>query len=77
MTTYDIDITSPIEGDRDTPMFKRTIYKLQERFSDFATREGLSFPSKWNIRYSQEGDTSLLWEWAIECAQITVNEDFN
>ena len=77
MTTYDIEITSPIEGDRRTPMFKRTIYKLQEQFSDFVTREGLSFPSKWNIRYSQEGDTSMLWEWSIDCAQITVNEDFN
>ena len=40
-------------------------FRLQETFADFETRDGLTLPKTWVIRYDRMGDTTT--EWKYEC----------
>lgn len=52
---------------------QETRYRLEERFSDFKTADGLTLPTHYTIHFSQElgnGRTSVS-EWEITASQIT------
>jgi len=50
-------------------------YRVEERFSEFSTVDGLTLPSHYNLRFTQElqnGQTTS-WEWDIKETQISNN----
>ncbi len=50
-------------------------YKVEERFSDFRTADGLTLPTQYDIRYTQElqsGSTNI-YEWTLSNAEISNN----
>lgn len=51
----------------------KTIYSVEERFSDFKTADGITSPSSWEIRYSVEPVRAILLHWKIELTQVTPN----
>jgi hypothetical protein len=40
-------------------------FRLQESFSDFEPRDGLTLPKSWVVRYARTGDSTT--EWKYEC----------
>jgi hypothetical protein len=50
-------------------------YRLQEKFSDFTTVDGLTVPTHDNIQFSQElqGGRTNLWEWDLKGLEVSNN----
>lgn len=52
-----------------------TRYRLEEKFSDFATADGITLPKRYVLTYSQElqdGRTNL-WEWDVTTQMVNNN----
>jgi hypothetical protein len=55
MTVYNLTISPHIStSDVETAGQKETTYRLEERFSDFKTFDGLALPTQWNIQFSED-----------------------
>lgn len=50
-------------------------FTLEERFGDFRQVDGLTLPTRWTLRLTQDTrETSLLWEWNLAFDNITHNQ---
>ena len=50
-------------------------YTLEERFTDFKTSDGVTLPSRYNLRYTQElqsGSTNI-YEWSLDANEVSQN----
>jgi hypothetical protein len=58
---------------------QQTRYRLEERFTDFKTADGLTLPTHYNIRFSRElqDGRSLQWEWDIHETSVGNNIDLD
>jgi hypothetical protein len=51
----------------------KTIYTIEERFSEFKTVDGITLPSVWDIKYSVEPVRAILLHWRVELTRVTSN----
>ncbi len=58
---------------------KETRYTIEERFSDFKTAEGLTLPTKYVIRFTEElqNGTTKLYEWDISADEVSNNRSLD
>lgn len=82
LTVYSLTIRSQIaERDEETARQLETRYKLEERFSDFKSVDGLTLPTHWDIRLDSQVPGSVagylarssLLEWEVTQDQVTNN----
>jgi hypothetical protein len=77
MTIYKAKIGAGIApgGELSSANRQETRYRIEERFSDFHSVDGLTMPSKYELRFTQElanGFTKSV-EWDVEVSQIQNN----
>jgi hypothetical protein len=75
----EVDITTapiaPTTSETASARQHETRYRIEETFGDFKTTDGLTLPTQYVLKYTQElqdGHTNL-WEWAISEKQISNN----
>src|SRR5262249_42174107 len=55
LTVYNLTISPQTStSDIETAHQKETIYRLEERFSDFKTFDGLALPTQWEVRFTED-----------------------
>jgi hypothetical protein len=55
LTVYSMTISPQIStSDIETAGQKETTYRLEERFSDFKTFDGLALPTQWEVRFTED-----------------------
>ena len=77
LTTYDLRHTAQLGArPEDSARQRSTRYKIEERFEEFKTIEGLNLPTKWTIQFAQQGTSrGELQEWAVEFQQAASNQE--
>ncbi|MBI3474264.1 MAG: hypothetical protein HY010_00900 [Acidobacteria bacterium] len=77
MTTYRISVSAGIgtHGETSSSQKQVTRYQIEEKFSDYQTTDGLTLPSHYDLRFSQELDNgfSKLVEWEVKATNIVNN----
>lgn len=76
LTVYTLNILpSVVEGETANARQQQTRYRLEERFSDFKSVDGLTLPTRHDIHFTQElqnGGTTV-YEWNIHETDLTNN----
>jgi hypothetical protein len=76
MTVYRMEPSTSNAGGETAQAGKSTRrYRLEERFSDFKTAEGLTLPTHYDLRYTLEGESGFTKsiEWELQNVQISNN----
>ena len=76
MTTYRVTQQTGLgAGEVDTARRTPTRYEIEERFSDFQTADGLTLPSRYDLRFTEELETGFTKsvEWEVKAASISNN----
>ncbi len=77
LTVYTITIQPQLRFDGDTTNARQLPerHRIEERFSDFKQFDGLTLPTQYELRYTQELQTggTTLFVWDIAVSQITNN----
>lgn len=68
-----MNVTAGIDKQARTQNTTKTIYRLEEKFSDFRTADGVTLPGTWDIRYSVEPVQAILMHWKIDLTRVTPN----
>ena len=68
-----LNVTPGIDRQARTQNTGKTIYRLEEKFSDFHTTDGLTLPGTWDIRYSVEPVRPILMHWTVNLTRVTSN----
>jgi hypothetical protein len=81
MSTYQAKITSGIgtHGETSSAGKQETRYRIEERFSDFQAKDGLTLPNHYDLRYTLElasGFTKSV-EWEVRAIGIANNESID
>jgi hypothetical protein len=81
MSTYQVKISSGIGtgGEATSAREQETRYLIQERFSDFQTKDGLTLPTHYDLRFTLElnnGFTKSI-EWEVRAINILNNESID
>ena len=81
MSSYKVTIGSGIgEGGETTSAQKQqTRYQIEERFSDFQAKDGLTLPTHYDLRYTLELDNGFtkLVEWEVKAGDIMNNQSID
>lgn len=76
MTTYKASMRAGIAStDIDTPHQQETRYRIEERFSDFQTTDGLTLPTRYELNFTEElanGFTKSV-EWDVKALRVLNN----
>jgi hypothetical protein len=76
MTTYRVSQQTGLGmGELDTARRTPTRYEIEERFSDFQTADGLTLPSRYDLRFTEELETGFTKsvEWEVKATSISNN----
>lgn len=80
MTRYRYEVAPYMNvtpGSRDrqatTQNSSKTIYNIEEKFSDFKTADGITLPTGWDIKYSVEPVRAILMHWRVNLTRVTSN----
>lgn len=80
MTRYRYEVApymnvSPGRVDRQatTQNSSKSIYTIEEEFSNFKSADGVTLPSVWDIKYSVEPVRAILLHWTVEFTHVTSN----
>ena len=76
MTLYKMEPSTSVVGGETAQSGKQTRrYRIEERFSDFKTADGLTLPTHYDLRYTMEGESGFTKsiEWEIKSASIANN----
>jgi hypothetical protein len=76
LTVYKMTIQPGLaSSDRGSSQLQETRYKIEERFGDFKTVDGLSLPSSYDLRFTEElqNGFSKSLEWAITSERVLNN----
>jgi hypothetical protein len=76
MTIYKLTIQPGLAAsDRGSSQLQESRYKIEERFSDFKTADGLSLPSSYDLRFTEELQSgfSKSLEWIITPERVLNN----
>jgi hypothetical protein len=58
----------------DSVRAKETRLTLDEKFSEFKTAdEGITLPTRWNVQFTTERNSTTLWEWDIVLENVHIN----
>jgi hypothetical protein len=58
----------------DSVRAKETRFTLDEKFSEFKTAdEGITLPTRWNVQFTTERNSTTLWEWDIVLENVHIN----
>jgi len=80
MTVYSVRIHAGIgSSETESARQQETRYRIEERFSDFKSADGLTLPSHYNLRFQQElqnGFTKLV-EWDSNATRVLNNVDLD
>jgi hypothetical protein len=81
LTTYRVTVTSSIGtgGETTSTQQQETRYSLEEHFSDFQTKDGLTLPTHYDLRYTAElsnGFTKNI-EWEVRATDIMNNQSID
>jgi hypothetical protein len=71
-TSYEFSI-APTFGHNQLQHGSYTRYRIEETFSDFKVVDGLTLPSKWNLRYTAVADSTYSLEWQISVDAVAHN----
>jgi hypothetical protein len=80
MTVYKLEPSTSVAGGETTMAGKSTRrYKIEERFSDFQTVEGLTLPTHYDLRYTLEGESGFTKsvEWEVRALSILNNQSID
>ena len=72
-TTYTMSQQEGPTGDiRSTPYQREIKYRMEERFSDFRTENGITLPTHYDLQWSQEtqNGSTRLFDWDLVASQI-------
>ena len=75
-TVYSIELSPNLGGDITQSARQREIrYTAEERFTDFKTVDGLTLPSHYNLRFTQElqSGSTIIDNWDLNADDITHN----
>ncbi len=74
-SVYTLSVQPELRSEVENVRQQQTRYRLQERFSDFKTSDGLTLPTRYDVQFSQELTTggTTLFEWDITANQISNN----
>jgi hypothetical protein len=80
LSTYELSVSSGLAGGETTQAGKQqTRYRIEERFSDFQSQDGLTLPTHYDLRFTIElssGFTKLV-EWEVKARNIMNNESID
>jgi hypothetical protein len=81
MSLYRITIRAGIgtRGETSSAQMQETRYRIEERFSDFQAKDGLTLPTHYDLRYTLELDNgfSKSVEWEVKAINILNNESID
>jgi hypothetical protein len=80
MTTYKAARVSGLgQGEIGTARKQNTLYAIEERFSDFQTTDGLTLPTHYDLRFTEELDNGFTKavEWDVKAMSIMNNISIN
>jgi hypothetical protein len=75
-TIYTMSQNEGPTGDiRSTPYQREIKYRMEERFSDFRTENGITLPTHYDLQWSQEtqNGSTRLFDWDLTATQIVHN----
>jgi hypothetical protein len=75
LTIYELAIRPSMATETLNPRQEQNRYRIEERFNDFKSVDGLTLPSKYDLRFTEElqnGFTQSL-EWDITTTRIENN----
>ncbi|MGA9529985.1 MAG: hypothetical protein WBS24_17865 [Terriglobales bacterium] len=76
MTLYKMDPSTSVSGGETAQSGKMTRrYRIEERFSDFQTANGLTLPQRYDLRYTLESESGFTKsvEWEVKALNIANN----
>ena len=75
-TVYIWTESARIGRSSDTPNLGETRYTLEESFEGFQSADGVTLPTKWKLRYSNQGSRrgGYLQEWVMTVANVYHNQ---
>jgi hypothetical protein len=76
MTIYKTEPSTSVVGGEIVMAEKQTRrYRIEERFSDFKTADGLTLPNHYDVRYTFEGESGFTKsiEWEVTALSISNN----
>ena len=76
MTIYKMEPSTSVVGGETAMAGKSTRrYKIEERFSDFQTADGLTLPNHYDVRFTLEGESGFTKsiEWEVKALSIANN----
>jgi hypothetical protein len=80
LTTYELSVSTGLAGGETLQAGKQqTRYRIEERFSDFQSQDGLTLPTHYDLRFTIElssGFTKLV-EWEVKARQIMNNKSID
>jgi hypothetical protein len=80
MTVYKMSIQPGLaSSDRGSSQLQDTRYKIEERFSDFKTVDGISLPTNYDLRFTEELQSgfSKLLEWIVTSDRVLHNVEID
>jgi hypothetical protein len=80
MTVYKLEPSTSMAGGETAIAGKSTRhYRIEERFSDFQTVEGLTLPTHYDLRYTLEGESGFTKsvEWEVRALSILNNQSID
>ncbi len=80
MTTYRASRVSGLgRGEVGTARKQNTLYSIEERFSEFKTEDGLTLPTHYDLRFTEELDNGFTKsiEWEVRALNIMNNTSIN
>jgi hypothetical protein len=80
MTIYKFEPSTSVVGG-ETAMARKSTrrYRLEERFSEFETFDGLTLPTRYDLRYTQENENGFAKsvEWQVKAHKILNNQSID
>ncbi len=76
MTVYSVEPPRSIEGgETGQAMHQQKRYRVEERFSEFQTVDGLTLPSHYDLRFTLEAETGATKtiEWEVRALNVNNN----
>lgn len=74
-TVYAVTVLAAMGSNLQDTSMRESYYKIEENFEAFRAVDGLTVPSRWNLRFSIDGrQSSVQWEWDMRFDKITANQ---
>jgi hypothetical protein len=72
-----MNVTPGIDRQARTQNSTNTTYRIEEKFSDFQTSDGVTLPRTWEIQYSVEPVRAIMMHWKADFTRVTPNPNID